>query len=87
MIEKRLPPTGVELSHNSTGKQGGHAKSGAKPNSLSGPLQSSGPLTLDPDLAGVMTAWPALPDHVKFAIVTLAGFSSAQGILSTHKIQ
>jgi hypothetical protein len=29
--------------------------------------------SIDPDLAGILEAWPTLPDHIKAAVVALVG--------------
>jgi hypothetical protein len=64
----RLPPRGLETSHDSPGKTGVFEQGGANSGARFEDFRLS-----NSDLARIIDAWPMLPAHVKAAILTLVG--------------
>ena len=66
---------GLELPHENTEKKGGADQSGAESGAQEAPL--------DPELAAVVDAWPALPEAIKAGILamveTTAGAKQRRG--------
>jgi hypothetical protein len=65
---------GFELSHETTGNSSGLPQSGAKSGALGAQTADFGDSAtdpMDPELAAVVDAWPALPAAIKAGILAM----------------
>jgi hypothetical protein len=72
--KRKVEAAGIELGPQSSGNSGVGGQSGAKCGALDAPKAP-----LDPDLAAVVDAWPALPPTIKAGILAMIGAAEITG--------